>query len=192
MSILRPEQVGEAYIDYKANILAIEKRPMKIGEKKVEFEKALRSPGVRTIIDNGEAILLTKEYREEQEGYDYRTPGGKVFDKLETYLARRKEDCIKYAKKAAKRECQEETGICIEEAQYFSQTCPTATMEFTLYFFTCTKFTGQPQEQNTHEGEHILPEWVSYETVSQWCLDGTIGEEFTALNLLRYLHKKSL
>jgi DNA-binding NarL/FixJ family response regulator len=50
------------------------------------FEFARRAPGVRMIIsaqDGSGKILLTREYRPSLERYDYRLPGGKVFDSLQ-------------------------------------------------------------------------------------------------------------
>ncbi|MFT4250800.1 MAG: NUDIX hydrolase [Candidatus Woesearchaeota archaeon] len=191
MDITIPKLNGKPYIDYKANIIAVEKRPIKIGEKEIEFERAVRSPGVRAIIDDNNKILLSKEYREELGKYDYRLPGGKVFDKLEEYLKYREEDLTEHAKQAIIRECKEELAITIHEPTLFTQTQKKTSIEYWVYFFVTKKYSGEPTEQNTHEGEHIIPEWVPYEEVKKWCLDGTIGEEFSALMLLRYLEEKN-
>ena len=53
------------------------------------FELARRAPGVRLIICDrqNKTILLTKEFRQELDGWDYRLPGGKVFDSLDEYEA---------------------------------------------------------------------------------------------------------
>lgn len=187
--ILRPEPDGEARIEYKSKILAIQKQPMRIGEKRVEFEKAIRSPGVRAIIDDGARILLSKEYREELNGYDYRLAGGKVFDTLEEYLENRGSNVSKQAKQAVKEECLEELGITVHEAKYLASTSPGATVEWILHYFVITRYDGNPSEQQTKEGEHTMPEWVSYEQVREWCLNGTIQEETSALYLLRYLQE---
>ena len=61
---------------------------IEVVEKDIEgrkFEIARRSPGVRIIIRDGNKILITKEYRYEHNSYDYRLPGGKVFDTLEEF-----------------------------------------------------------------------------------------------------------
>jgi hypothetical protein len=51
------------------------------------FEVARRTPGVRLIIPDyaTEKILLTKEFRRELNDFDYRLPGGKVFDTLDEF-----------------------------------------------------------------------------------------------------------
>ena len=54
-----------------------------VQDAKREF--ARRSPGVRLLIIKGNQTLLTKEYREEIKSFDYRLPGGKVFDTLVNY-----------------------------------------------------------------------------------------------------------
>lgn len=55
------------------------------------FEVARRAPGVRVIIANKakEQILLTKEFRQELSDWDYRLPGGKVYDTLDDYTISR-------------------------------------------------------------------------------------------------------
>lgn len=59
---------------------------MQIGDRQKVFEFARRSPGTRLIILNDKhEILITKEYRSELEKFDYRLPGGKVFDTLVEY-----------------------------------------------------------------------------------------------------------
>ena len=44
---------------------------VKIGNKTKVFEKAVRAPGTRLIIVDGNKILLSKEWREEQKKWIY-------------------------------------------------------------------------------------------------------------------------
>lgn len=74
---------------------------MKLGDKKTLFEKARRAPGVRLIIVKEDKILLTREYRDEIKSFDYRLPGGKVFDKLSDYQKHQSENLLPFAEKAA-------------------------------------------------------------------------------------------
>lgn len=48
------------------------------------FEVARRAPGVRVIVHDAkeQKVLLTREFRRELDAWDYRLPGGKVFDTL--------------------------------------------------------------------------------------------------------------
>jgi 8-oxo-dGTP pyrophosphatase MutT (NUDIX family) len=63
------------------------------------------------LITKGNSILLTKERRQEHNAYDYRLPGGKVFDTLAAFNEKlaQGEDIFTYAEIAAKKECKEET-----------------------------------------------------------------------------------
>jgi 8-oxo-dGTP pyrophosphatase MutT (NUDIX family) len=81
---------------------------VKICDQELVFEIARRSPGVRLIICDKDKILLSKEFRKELKGYDYRLPGGKVFDTLKEYN-KNKKNIKKYTLVAAKNECEEET-----------------------------------------------------------------------------------
>lgn len=54
-------------------------------KKKLTFELVRRPPGVRAIIVKDGRLLLNKEYRYELEDWDYRLPGGKVFDSTEEF-----------------------------------------------------------------------------------------------------------
>ncbi len=58
-----------------------------IAGKKKTFETARRAPGVRLIFERDGKILLSREYRREIASYDYRLPGGKVFDTLTEFKA---------------------------------------------------------------------------------------------------------
>lgn len=72
----------------KINILATG-RIIELYEKEFDFdgnmrlfEYARRPPGVRLLFERDGKILLTKEYRDEHANFDYRLPGGKVFDRI--------------------------------------------------------------------------------------------------------------
>ena len=54
--------------------------------KQVKRNMVRRPPGIRALIVNeNEQILLSKEFRYELNDWDFRLPGGKVFDSLEDY-----------------------------------------------------------------------------------------------------------
>ena len=54
--------------------------------KNLTFELVRRPPGVRALIVQGDKLMLNREYRYELDDWDYRLPGGKVFDKLEQFF----------------------------------------------------------------------------------------------------------
>lgn len=76
--------INSEQIDYSGSIFEIVRQEQPDGRF---FEIARRAPGVRLIITDKEQekLLLTREFRQELQDWDYRLPGGKVFDTLEEY-----------------------------------------------------------------------------------------------------------
>ena len=106
-------------IVYSGKIFEIVKYEVNVENKISEFEKARRSPGTRLIIHKDKNMLITKEYRYEHKLYDFRLPGGKVFDTLKEYQEAldNKIDITKSAGNAAKKEALEEAGINLKYIQ---------------------------------------------------------------------------
>ena len=148
------------------------------------FEYAERSPGVRLLIVKGKKILLTKEYRTEVRKYDYRLPGGKIFDTFEEYQ-QGKQHLLKHAITAAKRECQEETGLIPLHSKHLSTAHAGATIIWDLYYFLVDRFNRGKQKLG--KDEDIVPEWKTFAEVKKLCLTGQIAEDRTVGVLLRFL-----
>jgi ADP-ribose pyrophosphatase len=174
-------------ITYQGRIVEVVEKEVSVNGKVRIFEYARRSPGVRLIIPKGSDILLTKEFRTELGSYDYRLPGGKVFDTLEEYRAS-SASLDESARTAAIKEAQEEAGISIEELEHFHTSVCGATIVWDLLYFVVKKFSET--EQHLEDGEDIAVEWMSCDEVRRMCLDGSISEERSALVLLRYLDSK--
>lgn len=174
-------------IKYKGRIFeVVQKRVVIDGEEKV-FELARRSPGVRLIIvtpDN--QLLLTKEHRKELNAWDYRLPGGKVFDTLDEY-GQFAGDVLSKAEEAARKEAEEEVGIKVEEVKFFNKSVAGATVEWDLYYFIVSKY-GEVK-QKLEAGENIEIVKVDFEEAKQMCLDGRISEDRSVGVLLRFLLK---
>ena len=163
---------------------------MKAADKKVVFEIARRSPGVRLIIINkGKEILLAKEFRNELNAFDYRLPGGKVFDTLKEYQEKRQQEILPFAIKAAEKECQEETGLLAKDVVYFATTKAGATVEWDLFYFIIDDFEELIDGQNLETGEIIDIEWKSFTEVRKLCKDGKIKEDRTLGILFRFFLK---
>src|SRR5437763_708903 len=80
---IKPMPLAKEEIRYRGKLFEVISEPVEIDGKAFEFEKVRRSPGVRLIIRDGQGnILLTREFRRELSKFDYRLPGGKVFDSL--------------------------------------------------------------------------------------------------------------
>lgn len=154
-------------------------------------EFARRSPGTRLIIRSGDKILLTKEYRSETGNYDYRLPGGKVFDTLEEYnrFLSTGQDILPQAIKAAKKEAREEVGIEVEEIAHLWTSINGATVVWDLLYFEVSKF-KELEHLSLEEGENIKPEWIPFEEAKQLALSGKMQEDRSVAVLLRYLTTK--
>ncbi|HMS30771.1 MAG TPA: hypothetical protein PJ984_00045 [Candidatus Saccharibacteria bacterium] len=173
-------------ISYQGRIVEVVEFPSHDGEK--TFEKARRAPGTRLIIPVGEdSILLTKEYRQEVDGYDFRLPGGKVFDSLEEYnsFLQSDEDIIVPATKKAKEEAKQEVGLEVKDLEHIYTSVLGATMQWDLLYFVIKE--SKRGEQELEQGEDIEVVEVLRDDALKMCLDGRISEERSALVLMRYL-----
>lgn len=156
------------------------------------FEIARRAPGVRLIIHDADAkkVLLTKEYRSELEDWDFRLPGGKVFDTLEEYDVHRQagDDIVEAAKAQAIREAQQEAGVEIDELTLYKKSVLGATVEWDLYIFETTEWQLKVEGQELEVGEKIEADnWFTYDEARTLILSGAMQEERTALILLQWL-----
>ncbi|HRF28964.1 MAG TPA: NUDIX domain-containing protein [Candidatus Saccharibacteria bacterium] len=156
------------------------------------FEVARRAPGVRVIIADktNKRVLLTKEFRKELDAWDYRLPGGKVFDTLEEFEAHRtrRDDILDAAKAKAKAEAAEEAGVVISEVKFIAKSTLGATVEWDLYIFEALDWHEDEQGQALEAGEEIeAGSWYTYDEVERMVLDGSMQEERIALALLRWV-----
>lgn len=156
------------------------------------FESARRAPGVRALIADRTAkkLLLTREFRQELNGYDYRLPGGKVFDSLAEYeeFRRSGEDILAAAQRKAQAEAAEEAGIGVESMQFFKKSTLGATVEWDLYVFEATKWHALADGQSLEPGEQIDEVgWYDFAEVQRMVLSGEMQEERIALIVLQWL-----
>lgn len=159
------------------------------------FERARRAPGVRVIIYNAkhDMVLLTREFRSELNGWDYRLPGGKVFDLLDEYAAFRDsgQDISVPAAEKARAESLEEAGVVVNHLEHVATSNLGATAEWDLYVFETSDWHESPEGQHLEAGEQIeANNWYSYKEVEDMILDGKMQEERIALILLRWLRDK--
>ena len=187
-----PKPNGPEKITYQGRIIEVVQQPMLVApDKEAAFEVARRSPGVRLIVlsPNGTKVLLSKEYRKEVDGYDYRLPGGKVFDKLDEYNAALTSgaDIAEAAAAKAKAEGREEVGLDIHAVEPVAVSKLGATMEWDLHYFKVTDYQDHPDGQALEAGEDISREWVTIAAAQEMALGGQMSEERSALILLRTL-----
>lgn len=163
------------------------------------FEFACRSPGVRTLLTDGDSVLMTKEWREESNRWDFRLPGGKMFDTIEEYnqfmskLPSEKE-LLEVAQKAAQKEVSEECNIKISLdnfKQVHISKCG-GTVEWDLHYFIAKMDEIPTISSNviSEESESIQTYPLSFKKVKQLCLDGSVSEDRTVGFLLKFLEKR--
>ena len=157
------------------------------------FEIARRAPGVRLIIPDAEKhkLLLTREFRQELNNWDYRLPGGKVFDSLEEYDAFRAsgDDILEAAAVKAKAESREEAGLEIKRLELFKKSTLGATVEWDLFVFEVNDWRRTEIGQKLEAGEQIEADsWFTYKELERMILEGQMQEDRVALILLQWLH----
>ena len=173
-------------IVYKGKLIAIEQNAKK------GFERAVRPPGVRLILKNSEGkILLTKEFRHEQGKHDYRLPGGKVFDDLDSYLTVRYDEQVlnNAVIEAARIEAKQEAGIDrIENLSVFSKSVAGASVEWDLYYLTGDIDTIGEQDLHGDEKQHgIEVGFFSKDEIITMLKNNEISEDRSASVLYRFL-----
>lgn len=156
------------------------------------FEVARRAPGVRLIITKEDSILLTKEYRRELDAWDYRLPGGKVFDSLDEYEAHRKsgKNIAEAARQKAIEEAREEAGIEVYDLELYKKSTLGATVEWDLFVYQVNDWQPAQGGQALEQGETIEADnWFSHAQVEEMILNGEMQEERIALVLLQWMKK---
>ena len=186
------EKKGPENIVFKGNIFEINHQIMKSSTKEIIFEKARRSPGVRLIIRKDNLFLLSREFRYETNEYEYRLPGGKVFDSLEEYHSVLKKNVTieSSAQKAAIKECLEEVGIEVKSLHLFRVSKAGSTIEWDLFYFIVEEF--KESTQNLEEGEIILPEWKTIGEIKNLISQNQFKEDRSIGVLIQYLLKEKL
>lgn len=189
-----PKPTKPENIVYQGSIIEVIQQDMNEDGKIKTYEFARRSPGTRLIIiGSSKKILLSKEYRPEIKNWDFRLPGGKVFDSLQEFnsFLTTGQNILIPALAAAKKEAEEETGIKIEDIKHFATSTCGATIRWDLFYFVVVKFTVL-DEQSLGEGENIETKWFTFNQAKKMCLSGQISEDRSAAVLLRYLHTQAV
>lgn len=173
-------------------------RMMFPGNKEKTIEFAERSPGARTLVTDGTRILMMKEWRMETGNWDYRLPGGKIFDSLDEYLVEKDKpdiDMNRIAAAGARRELEEETGLDLPSEIFHKlhRSVCGATVVWDLYYYLAeiAPQTITRASVATQEGERTYPAWFTYAEVLSLCLQNHVQEDRTVAVLLKYLLSKN-
>jgi len=179
------KNIGNPIEKYRGRILRILNQEVEFPDgKKMFFEYAERSPGVRIFVKSNDKYLLNKEWRVELNDWDYRLPGGKVFDTLNEFAEIQKIDnydieqaCIN----AAQRELNEETGMNLDisffKKGYISKLGATVMWDLHYYFVNKDNLIFTEREINSHEGEHIHCVWLTKDELLNLFLTDKIQED---------------
>lgn len=165
-------------------------------EKTIRYELVRRPPGVRAIILQEKKILLNREYRYEIDDWDYRLPGGKVFDALDDYLlSLQNGTLINSIELKLCEELREEAEICDISFDFLEISRCGLTIEWDLYYFLVKDFKRlSPYNNNIQKTEYEFIEhyWMDFSSVYRLCLDGKISESRSAFVLLKFLLKNKV
>jgi len=163
------------------------------GYKEKDFQKFTRTPGVRVIAIKEDKILFTKEYRNELNSFDYRLPGGKVFDsfsEFSPYIIDEKEVPLELILETAKSELQEEAAKDAHIFEHFKKSHSGASIGWDLHYIIARNIFDFTDETK-NEGEQIeAVVWKSFDEVKKMCLHGDIQEDRTVATLLQFIYKK--
>ena len=162
--------------------------------KKIKRTFVRRPPGIRAIILNSKnEILLSKEYRYELETFDYRLPGGKVFDDINDYRKSIDNNTIlENVFKTVAKEIKEEVGILIKNPELYTTSHAGASVVWDLYYFIVKDFEIIENGQELEESEIIDGfVWKNQEEIVKMCLEKQIHEERTIGVLLSYILKQN-
>ncbi len=171
-----------------------EEKEYNINGQKIKKKRTYvkRPPGVRAIILNEKnEILLSKEYRYELESFDYRLPGGKVFESYKDYKESiQKNNIEKSCLAAVQKEVKEEVGIEISNPILYQVTHAGSSITWDLYYFIVKDFKIMTNARELDEGEIITGfVWKSFAEIINMCIERKIKEDRSIGVLLTYILK---
>ncbi|GLY50178.1 NUDIX domain-containing protein [Lentzea sp. NBRC 102530] len=191
-----PTPVGPPEVAFQSRVFAQVHTPNQVGDQVVVFEMAVRPPGVRVIVvDRTEQLVyLTREMRTETNGWDWRVPGGKVYNKIEPYLplylehddSGRAEALTEKVLDSAVQEAGEELGAVLSNPVLLGRSPCGATVHWDLYF-VLADLQSLRQSNNPEAGEVIEVRPVRWTEALDLVDSGEIQEERSAMWLRRTL-----
>lgn len=168
-------------------------------QKKIIKRKMVRRPpGVRALILNkndNQKILLSKEFRYELDKWDYRLPGGKVFDTLDLYKeAIARNDVQKYVEESVAKEVLEEVGLIVKSQKLLKISHDGAGVIWDLFYYEIKDYEESLDGAHLEENEFVEGYvWKSFDEIIKMCIEQKINEERSVGVLLSYIleHKNN-
>ncbi len=158
--------------------------------KHIKRNMVRRPPGIRALIVNEKKqILLSKEFRYELNCWDYRLPGGKVFDSLNDYkIALKNNTVMENVLKTVPKEVLEEVGLIISNPKLLKVSLDGAGVIWDLYYFEIKEYTKSNTGPKLEENEIINGyQWFDFDEVIEMCQRLEIHEDRTVGVLLSYI-----
>ncbi len=153
-----------------------------------------RPPGIRALIVDleNEKIILSREFRYELNTWDYRLPGGKVFDSLADYKKSIEENTVlEHVEKTVPKEVMEEVGLIVREPKLLKVSHDGAGVVWDLYYYEITDYEISEDGPKLEEDEFVSGFVLkSFDEVMDLCTLGEIHEERTVGILLSYILEK--
>ena len=162
--------------------------------KTVKRNMVRRPPGIRALITDQQnhKILLSREFRYELNGWDYRLPGGKVFDSLDDYKKSILEDTVlDHVEQTVPKEVMEEVGLIVKIPKLLKVSHDGAGVIWDLYYYEITDYEISKDGPKLEQDEVIDGfVWKSYDEIIDLCIQREIHEERTVGVLLPYVLEK--
>lgn len=159
--------------------------------KNIKRTMVRRPPGIRALIvdKDKKQILLSKEFRYELNEWDYRLPGGKVFDSLEDYKeSLNRNDVLEHVEKTVPKEVLEEVGLIVRNPNLLKVSKDGAGVIWDLYYYEITDYEVSENGPQLEENEFVDGfVWKSYDEVIKLCSTHEIHEDRTIGILLTYI-----
>lgn len=158
--------------------------------KYIKRNMVRRPPGIRALIVNRKnQILLSKEFRYELNSWDYRLPGGKVFDSLNEYkIALNNNTVMENVLKTVPKEVLEEVGLIISNPKLLKISLDGAGVIWDLYYFEIKEYMKSETGAQLEEDEIINGYmWYNFDEIIKMCKNEEIHEDRTVGVLLSYI-----
>lgn len=159
----------------------------------------IRTPGIRLIIPTAHnTFLMNYEYRGGLQKWDYRLPGGKVYDTLDEFTYVKDEieynalDLLPDAQKAAVLEAKQEIGITthVDDLELLEITEVGGSTKHDIYYFLVKKY--ELGDQELEPDEQIERVELTSEEIMEKIYQKEFSEDRSIGPFLRFIKKHSI
>ena len=160
--------------------------------KHIKRNMVRRPLGIRALIVNKKnQILLSKEFRYELNDWDFRLPGGKVFELLEDYKVALEHDTVmESVLQTVPKEVLEEVGLIVDNPRLLKDSKDGAGVIWDLYYFEIRDYRKSESGPQLEEDEVIHGyQWYEFDEIINMCQKNQIHEDRSVGVLLTYILK---